>query len=58
MVSLRLYHDTPIDTSSPDFIEKVAESVKNLVKRDWEKITTITDESDDERYQCLVTLQL
>lgn len=58
MVQMRLYHDTPVDTSSDWFREKVSESIKHYIKENWDDCIILEDELDDKYWQCYIKVKL
>lgn len=47
MVGINVYDEKKIDTSSDDFKIKIANSVKEMVLRDWDKIVNLEEYQDE-----------
>lgn len=47
MVGINVYDEKKIDTSSDDFKIKIANSVKEMVLRDWNKIVNLEEYQDE-----------
>ena len=47
MIGINVYDEKKIDTSSDDFKIKIANSVKEMVLRDWNKIVNLEEYQDE-----------
>lgn len=47
MVAINVYDEEKIDTSSTAFRERIADSVRNMVLRDWDKIVQLEEYQDE-----------
>lgn len=60
IVGISIYDNKEIDTESEDFKNQIAEAVKELVLRDWDKITYIEQREEmkdgEKAYRTIVEL--